>query len=272
MQSWPPCGALIIEKQGEHQADLGAPPNPHSLAVQRVGGADVRCKQKDEAMATDVFISVGRPCTPNQEAFIVAIEDLLRTNGFSPRAVGRSDFSSKQPLKFVQELMNRCRGTVIIAFERLYVTEGEEKRGSADCKLVKHEIMPTVWNQIEAAMAYVLNQPLLVIVEEGSRTEGLLEAGYDWYVLKVEIEPSSVNGREFQGVFADWARRVRDHDIAERKKRTELPPEFDFSRIKIHQFFALMTPGQLWKFGAAIAAIVAAAYSLGRYFSHIFTP
>ncbi len=223
-------------------------------------------------MATDVFISVGRPCTPNQEAFIVAVEDLLRTNGFSPRAVGRSDFSSKQPLKFVQELMNGCRGTVIVAFERLYVAEGEEKRGSADCKLVKREIMPTVWNQIEAAMAYVLNQPLLVIMEEGSRSEGLLEAGYDWYVLKVKIEPSSINGREFQGVFADWARRVREHDAAERKKRSDLPPEFDFSRIKIHQFLSLMTPGQLWKLGAAITAIIAAAYSVGRYFGQFIKP
>lgn len=95
--------------------------------------------------------------------------------------------------------MNECRGTVIIAFERLYVAEGEEKRGSAECKSVKREIMPTVWNQIEAAMAYVLNQPLLVIMEEGSRTEGLLEAEYDWYVLKVMIESHSINGREFQG-------------------------------------------------------------------------
>lgn len=223
-------------------------------------------------MATDVFVSVGRASTQSQEAFVVAVEELLRTKGFSPRAVGRSDFSSKQPLKFIQELMNVCRGTVIIAFERLYVAEGEEKRGSAECKLVKREIMPTVWNQIEAAMAYVLNQPLLVIVEEGSRAEGLLEAGYDWYVLKVKIEPQSVNGREFQGVFDDWARRVQEHDTAEKKKRSELPPEFDFSRIKIHQFFSLMTPGQLWKFFGAIVGMLAAAFTVGAYFSDFIKP
>lgn len=76
----------------------------------------------------------------------------------------------------------------------------------------------------------------------------------------------------FRGVFTDWARGVQEHDIAEKKKRRELPPEFDFSRIKIHQFFALMTPGQLWKFGAAISAMIAAAYSVGRYFSHIIKP
>ena len=222
-------------------------------------------------MAIDIFISVGRPCTPIQEAFLVEVENLLRSSGFSPRIVGRSDFSSKQPLKFVQELMLKCRGTVVIGFERLYVANGEEKRGSPSSKAVKGQILPTVWNQIEAAMAYVLNQPILVIVEEGSRNEGLLEAGYDWYVLTAKIDPASTRTLEFQGVFKDWVTRVQEHDAKIRQKQQELPDDFDFGKLRVHQFFTYMTPSQLWKFGGAFIAICVAAFSFGRYFSHLFS-
>jgi hypothetical protein len=218
-------------------------------------------------MAVDVFISSGRSYNSNQESFIEAIEELIRTEGFSPRAVGRNDFSSKQPLKFVQELLQQCKGTVIIAFERIYVANGEERRGSAEAREIKSEILPTVWNQIEAAMAYVLEQPLLVIVEDGSRNEGLLESGYDWYVLKVKIDRSSINTREFRGVFSDWVKRVKDFDSEQQRKKKELPPEFDFSKIKIHEFLSLMTPGQMWKFIAAIFSIMVASYTLGMYLS-----
>lgn len=216
-------------------------------------------------MAIDIFMSVGRASTDIQEDFIKAIEDLLQNDGLSPRAVGRNEFSSKQPLQFIQELMQKCKGTIIIAFERLYVAEGEEKRGSSQAKTIKSEILPTVWNQIEASMAYVLGQPLLVIVEEGSRNEGLLEAGYDWYVMKVKIDSSSLNTKEFRGVFSDWVKRVQTFNDYQEKRKKELPSEFDFSNIKIHDFFSLLTPGQLWKTILAIGTIITASYYFGVF-------
>ncbi len=221
-------------------------------------------------MATDVFVSVGRACTTTQEAFIQEVENILRRNGISPRAVGRSDFSSKQPLKFIQELMGQCRGTVIIAFERLYVADGEEKRGSQNPKPVRNEILPTVWNQIEAGMAYVLGQPLLVIMEEGSRHEGLLEEGKDWYVLKVKIAPDSTRSSEFQGVLDDWIRRVKAHEAELLRKEQELPKGFDFSKLSLRELTVMLTPAQLWKIGGAIIILATAAFTLGRYAARWF--
>lgn len=159
-------------------------------------------------MTIDVFISVGRTATPEQEAFVSAVEEYLRANGLNPRALGRSDFSSLQPLKFIEQVMNDCSGTVVLAFERIHVFEGVELEGGADEKQIIDAKVPTIWNQIEAAMAYVLKQPLLVIVEKGLRNEGLLEFGYDWYVQWVNVDPAIVEGREFVGVFADWKKRV----------------------------------------------------------------
>ncbi len=159
-------------------------------------------------MSIDVFLSVGRTSTPQQEEFVAAIEQYLRINDLFPKTVGRSAFSSQQPLKFIKKLMKKCAGTVIIAFERIQIEHGIELRGSPQKKEITNAAIPTVWNQIEAAMAYVHKHPLLVIVQEGLRSEGLLETGYDWYVQWVTLELDALNRPEFIGVFADWKKRV----------------------------------------------------------------
>lgn len=170
-------------------------------------------------MAIDVFISVGSTSKPEQEAFIQAVEQFLRDSGLNPRCVGRTDFSSVQPLKFIEQIMSQCSGTVVIALERIHIQDGLEKRGGEAEKLLSNVNMSTVWNQIEAGMAYLLGHPLLVIVERGLRKEGLLEPGYDWYIQSVDIDTSILHSREFAGVFADWKRRVDDFHANGGKKK-----------------------------------------------------
>lgn len=159
-------------------------------------------------MEKKIFLSVGRTSTKEQEEFVKAIEDFFRNNGLIPQTLGRTFFSSIQPLKAVDDLMRQCCGTVIVAFERIQIEKGIEKRGSPDERRLEYTALPTVWNQIEAAMAYTLGHPLLVIIERGLRSEGLLERGNDWYVNCVNLSDINLNERTFQGVFADWKRRV----------------------------------------------------------------
>ena len=129
----------------------------------------------------NVFVSVGGTATEQQEVFVRAVEDRLRSEGLIPHTVGRNTFSADAPLKTVIQLLDNCSGTVVIALERAYFPNGTDKRGGpketplADIKLA------TPWNQIEAAMAYSRGHPLMVIVEQGIKSEGLLERGYDWY-------------------------------------------------------------------------------------------
>lgn len=218
-------------------------------------------------MATNVFVSVGRVSTPEQEKFVSAIEQYLRDHGFEPRIVGRNAFSSLQPLKFVEQLMRECSGTVIIAFERIYVQEGVEKRGSDAQKTIRETKIPTVWNQIEAAMAYVLGHPLLVIVEDGLRSEGLLETGYDWYMQWIKLDASTLNTREFGGVFGDWKTRVENFQKAEPKKQ---PQSVDPEKLTLGQILGSLKPSQLWALiitlVGAISAIATTAYKLGAMF------
>ena len=158
----------------------------------------------------NIFISVGGTANNLQEDFVSAVENRLRSENLIPNTVGRNKFTADSPLKAVNELMDECSGTIIIALERTYFPSGFDKRGGTNQQTLTDAKYSTPWNQIEAAMSYSKGLPLLLIIEEGLRSEGLLEKGYDWYVLWVKPDKSSLTTTEFNGVLASWKTKVEN--------------------------------------------------------------
>jgi len=158
-----------------------------------------------------VFVSVGRTASQRQEGFAREVESLLRKRGYTPRTVGRTDFSYEKPLKKIVQVMGECSGTIVIALERIHIARGSEFRGSEGEIELDNVNLPTVWNQIEATMAYMLGHPLLAIVNANLRSEGLLETGYDWYVKLVDPDPVSLSSPEFLKIFNAWEKQVAEH-------------------------------------------------------------
>ncbi len=211
----------------------------------------------------DIFISVGRTFNKNHEDFVSGLEDYLRANGMNPRAIGRSDFSHKNPLKFIEDLMKQCDGAIIIAFERLHVSEGIEKRGSENPIEIKDENIPTAWNQIEAAMSYALGLPLFVLVERGCRNEGLLEAGYDWYVQRITMSRETLQTKSFVGAFVNWKNELEQKKSEKKTLPIKQPPDIDkmtlgqfFTSLKLSHLLTLI--GLIIGFSALVAKIVTA--------------
>ena len=209
-----------------------------------------------------IFLSVGTTANEAQEQFVKAVEDRLSSEGLIPRTVGRNTFSSDAPLKAVTELMNLCDGAVIIALERTYFPAGIDKRGGPKEALLSEIRLPTPWNQIEAAMAYSRRLPLLVIVESGLKSEGLLERGYDWYVQWVDAVPASLHTLEFNGVLADWKSKVESY------KATETSLRKSYDDLAIRDLIAGLKPAQLWSIISAIAALAGGAFALGVKLAH----
>jgi hypothetical protein len=173
-----------------------------------------------------VFLSVGRSSTDEQEDFIKSLEIFLQSNDLIPQTVGRTVFSSEQPLKPILRTLKECSGTVIAAFERTRLVDAIDRRGSSNPVEIKDMKLPTVWNQIEATMAYTIGHPLFVLVEQGVKSEGLLEKGYDWYVKWVDVDKLGrlkLVDPEFLGVFADWKKRVEAFhaDLAKTQDETK---------------------------------------------------
>lgn len=207
-------------------------------------------------VAMDVFVSVGATATEQQEAFVRAIEDRLRSEGLVPHTVGRNTFQSDAPLKTVTGLLDKCSGTVVIALERAYFASGVDKRGGPKEAPLTDVRLPTPWNQIEAAMAYSRAHPLLVIVESGLKSEGLLERGYDWYVQWVKPDPAALNTPEFNGVLANWKEKMAQPAM----RRAQAKPVSEFTMAEL---VGGLKPAQLWAFLTAVVAVVGGAFALG---------
>ncbi|MBC7983296.1 MAG: hypothetical protein H7Y02_05505 [Candidatus Obscuribacterales bacterium] len=204
----------------------------------------------------NVFVSVGGTATEQQETFVRAVEDRLRSEGLIPHTVGRNTFSAEAPLKTVTRLLDSCAGTVVIALERMYFPSGAEKRGGPKEASLADVKLATPWNQIEAAMAYSRGHPLMVIVEHGIKTEGLLERGYDWYVQSVKPDPAALSTTEFNGVLSSWKQSLTQRPAKSviAKNPTELT---------VGELFGNMKPGQLWSLLGTLAAVVGGAFALG---------
>ena len=58
-------------------------------------------------------------------------------------------------------------------------------------------------------MAFALGLPIIVMVENGLREEGLLEEKYDWYVERLSISADAFSDRDVRGRIMAWCRRVQ---------------------------------------------------------------
>jgi hypothetical protein len=216
-------------------------------------------------VSTDVFLSVGRTSTPEQESFVTALEDALRSEGLAPRTVGRTDRSSIAPLKRIAEVMDECHGTVVLAYERTHSPLTIDRPSSPSEQRLADVRLPSVWNQIEAAMSYSRGLPLLVVVEHGLRDEGLLEARYDWFVQWLDLTEQALGSNEFRAVLADWAKRVKEHQNAPPASAPVTPTNPAERSLK--ELVGALTLPQLWaglgSCAAVLIAVATIAYKLG---------
>lgn len=134
-------------------------------------------------MGIPVFLSRAQPHTMPQARFLKSLCKHLRSRGLEPRTVGDTDFGLNG-LDAVRGLLRQCNGIISVAFRRAVVREGAD-RPDADQRLgdAVREVslidtwLTTPWCHMEAAMAYQIGLPVLLVVEEGVRQDGALENG-----------------------------------------------------------------------------------------------
>lgn len=204
----------------------------------------------------NVFLSVGSVANTEQEAFVQAIENRLRSEGLTPLTLGRNHFSSEAPLRAITELMDTCEGTVVIALERVYFPSGTERRGGEKETPLSQVSLSTPWNQIEAALSYARGLPLLVIVAKEVRTEGLLEPGYDWFVQRVEPKATALNSNEFSGVLSSWKDKLGARNKQKYRK-------IELEKMTIGEIISFLRPAHLWSILGAFITTAVGAFALG---------
>jgi hypothetical protein len=214
-----------------------------------------------------IFISCGTPFIKTQEDFLAALEIRLKSQNCIPIIVGRNNYSIRQPVEHARDLIADADGALIIAFERFQINDGLDKPGSNDQSSIKGESYPTIWNQLEGAMAYAKHLPILTLVQKGIRRQGMLSDRVEWFALEDNLLPELLATDKFNKFFQDWLSRVKAYRL-EGNHFTG-----DVSQLKINELLEQLTPAQFWSLLTVIIGILLAvagvAFKLGQYFYNL---
>ena len=134
-----------------------------------------------------VFVSAGTPADDVQEKFLSVVINAIELAGLTPRLMSRRDWNFINPLRGIYRVMEECCGVVVVAYARYRITSGEELRRDG-AKGLRDVAFPTAWNQIEAAMAYQKQMPLLVIAQKGLQADAVLESTGDTRPFWTQID------------------------------------------------------------------------------------
>lgn len=153
------------------------------------------------------------PHLPRQEKFIAGVEKALIANGMQPKTLGRSEWSFEAPLIPIRTLMNECDGTIVIAMARTLIKEGINYIDGGNEQKFSSRYSSTVWTQIESAMAFQVNHPILILKEDVVNPEGILDpANSGLFVRTFSLSPEDNQIPEnILTVLPSFAKRVREY-------------------------------------------------------------
>lgn len=213
-------------------------------------------------MEIEIFISKGGDESTLQRAFVDAVIDALKTAGIKSRIMFENEWSHEQPLKVIKKTISECDGLLVIAYTRSEFEKGKELRCNIEKELGNIKL-PTTWTHIEGAIAYAYELPMWIIAEDGLKSEGLIEKGYDWNVYWSNLDIDEVKSDKFRGYLQSWKLAIEEKKSA--KSNTEL--EIDLSKLGLGKLFSMISLPQLWKLLGVLATIIAltavSSYKLG---------
>src|SRR5690348_11189517 len=128
-----------------------------------------------------VFLSIGRHYGRDEDAFLHLVSMELARLGLYLERLPRDRWSFDTPLLAIQEVMGRCHGVLVVAFPRLHYPEGIEWPGTPEARPIGERDAATIWLQIEAALAFQMDLPLLIFVDDRLHPEGLLNPRHHEY-------------------------------------------------------------------------------------------
>lgn len=137
---------------------------------------------------------------------------MLKSRGVKPITLGSSYFTNEYPMLAIKEEMNNCSGIMILGIPQILVTNGISKPKTQSEKRLCNKLYPSVWNQIEGAMAFILELPTMIISEKGLQDDGLFGNGV-LPIYKHEFDLSSddwLNSQAFLDPFNQWMTQVQN--------------------------------------------------------------
>lgn len=155
----------------------------------------------------DIFLSRPSALGPECEKAYDQFVRFLKKEDFTPRRLGKSDYSLKAPIHAVIDIMEQCKGAIILGYAQV-VIQHEIRRG-VTVQASSGMVLPTPWNQIEGALAYSRRIPVMVITQEGV-SGGIFDYGVTGdFVLTLDLSATKWHHDDrFSQVYSQWKARV----------------------------------------------------------------
>ena len=155
-----------------------------------------------------IFISRPTVIGPKFETAYSAFRDHLVSQGFVLQRLGSDNYSKKAPLHAVIDLIKESCGALVLGYPQLEFQHVAVR--SAKFQNNFRCAYPTPWNQIEAALAYACDSPVLVIAHPGI-DGGVFDHGVTGeLVLHIDLaEPNWFNRAQFAQPFKEWVGEVQ---------------------------------------------------------------
>lgn len=165
----------------------------------------------DPDSVISVYLSVGTPHNDIQTQYLQRLRNVLEGLNIKTETLGSTFWSVKKPLSPIQKRMTEVSGCIVLAMERFYAVEGLYKRGSKDERRVEKAMYPTPWSQIEAAMAYQVGLPILMLKDKSLCGEGMFDpTTHDWFIVEINPEqPEELETGLVHSLLESWTEEVR---------------------------------------------------------------
>jgi len=163
----------------------------------------------------NVFISRPTVIDPDAEEAYSGFDSFLAEKNIKARRLGKTDYSREAPLKAIFRIIDDCCGAIVLGYPQFAIRH--EALRSNEAQNSWQYVFPTPWNQIEGALAYRAEAPVLVIAHDG------VDGGvFDHGVTGEGVLHMNLHGRswfktpEFQQPFEQWLsdveQRIRSSD------------------------------------------------------------
>jgi hypothetical protein len=163
-------------------------------------------------MKRSVFLSYPQPFNAAQRDFLAKIKTYLASRLLEPRTLGVTDYDLDSPLKGIRHLMMESNGLITIAFRRTLIVDGVSKPQTDNAKQLEHTWLSSPWPHIEAAMAFQIGLPILILREKGVLADGILEKGViGSYMPEFDLDSPDdyLDSDEWKEIIQKWEGYVR---------------------------------------------------------------
>lgn len=153
-----------------------------------------------DAKKMSVFLSRPNPFLDEHQRFLEQLQQILNGYDISTITLQAGDYDLSDSINYLKGMIRRCYGIVVVAFKQMYIEAGCKKKGA----IINHHYFRSVeedisgqaltspFCHIEGAIGLDNDLPLLILVEDGVREEGIIRGGR----FSTKVKPFSLHNMD----------------------------------------------------------------------------